>query len=67
MTALGGVESTPPPRLSLQDWIESETSGDYKKTLLMLAGRNSEENLSLAPVYWAQRCHSAKWANSTEI
>ncbi|CAJ1448770.1 unnamed protein product [Effrenium voratum] len=43
----------------LEDWIESETSGDYKKTLLMLAGRNSEENLSLAPVYWAQRCKDA--------
>ena len=27
----------------LEDWIESETSGDYKNTLLMLAGRNSEE------------------------
>ncbi|CAJ1337877.1 unnamed protein product [Effrenium voratum] len=44
---------------SATDWIESETSGDYKKTLLMLAGRNSEENLSLAPVYWAQRCKDA--------
>ena len=29
----------------LEDWIESETSGDYKKTLLMLAGRNSEDQL----------------------
>jgi hypothetical protein len=27
----------------LEDWIESETSGDYKNTLLMLAGRNSED------------------------
>ena len=27
----------------LEDWIESETTGDYMKTLLMLAGRKSEE------------------------
>jgi len=40
----------------LEDWIESETSGDYKNTLLMLAGRNSEETIPIAPVYWAQRC-----------
>lgn len=49
----------------LEDWIESETSGDYKNTLLMLAGRNSEETISIAPVYWAQRCkdalHNAPW------
>ncbi|CAJ1370837.1 unnamed protein product [Effrenium voratum] len=43
----------------LEDWIESETSGDYKKTLLMLAGRNSEETINIAPVYWAQRCKDA--------
>jgi len=43
----------------LEDWIESETSGDYKHTLLMLAGRNSEETISIAPVYWAQRCKDA--------
>eukprot|EP00438_Fugacium_kawagutii_P009104 Skav217842 [mRNA] locus=scaffold3024:24359:43523:+ [translate_table: standard] len=29
----------------LEDWIESETSGDYKNTLLMLAGRNSEDRM----------------------
>ncbi|CAE7596593.1 ANXA6 [Symbiodinium pilosum] len=43
----------------LEDWIESETTGDYMKTLLMLAGRKSEETLSIAPVYWAQRCRDA--------
>lgn len=43
----------------LEDWIESETSGDYKNTLLMLAGRNSEETILIAPVYWVQRCKDA--------
>eukprot|EP00931_Biecheleriopsis_adriatica_P005709 TRINITY_DN107194_c0_g1_i1.p1 TRINITY_DN107194_c0_g1~~TRINITY_DN107194_c0_g1_i1.p1 ORF type:complete len:1503 (-),score=410.13 TRINITY_DN107194_c0_g1_i1:97-4557(-) len=43
----------------LEDWIEGDTSGDYKNTLLMLAGRNSEETISIQPVYWAQRCRDA--------
>lgn len=39
----------------LEDWIEGDCSGDYKKTLMMLAGRNSEDTVDLMPVYWAQR------------
>ena len=34
----------------LEDWIEAETSGDYKHSLLMLAGRNSEETACLHSV-----------------
>lgn len=39
----------------LEDWIESDCSGDYQKTLIMIAGRNSEDRMNLMPVYWAQR------------
>eukprot|EP00933_Yihiella_yeosuensis_P077968 TRINITY_DN8901_c0_g1_i1.p1 TRINITY_DN8901_c0_g1~~TRINITY_DN8901_c0_g1_i1.p1 ORF type:complete len:1206 (+),score=316.04 TRINITY_DN8901_c0_g1_i1:534-3620(+) len=39
----------------LEDWIEGDTSGDYKNTLLMLAGRNSEDDINIQPLYWSQR------------
>lgn len=39
----------------LEDWIDGDTSGDYKRTLLELAGRNSEDDLDIMPLYWAQR------------
>lgn len=43
----------------LTDWIEGETSGDYKKTLVNLVQRNSDDHISLLPLYWAQRCRDA--------
>jgi len=43
----------------LEEWIEYECSGDYKDTLMMLAGRNSEDPIELLPLYWAQRCKDA--------
>ncbi|CAE7768150.1 Anxa6 [Symbiodinium sp. CCMP2456] len=49
----------------LEEWIESECTGDYKETLMMLAGRNSEETISIAPVYWAQRCKDAPFSVET--
>lgn len=49
----------------LEEWIESECTGDYKETLMMLAGRNSEETISIAPVYWAQRCKDALFSVET--
>jgi len=44
---------------SLVEWIESECSGDYKKTLVALAERNSEDHIDMMPLYWAQRCRDA--------
>mmetsp|Transcript_20598 Transcript_20598/g.37039 ORF Transcript_20598/g.37039 Transcript_20598/m.37039 type:complete len:1111 (+) Transcript_20598:525-3857(+) len=49
----------------LEDWIEGDCSGDYKNTLLMLAGRNSEETISIMPVYWAQRLRDALYNTDT--
>lgn len=43
----------------LWEWIEGDCSGDYKKTLVALAQRNSEDRISMLPIYWAQRCKDA--------
>jgi len=43
----------------LEDWIDYECKDDYKDTLMMLAGRNSEDPIDLLPIYWAQRCRDA--------
>lgn len=40
----------------LVDWIEGECSGDYKNTLMRLVQRNSDDEINLVPLYWAQRC-----------
>lgn len=40
----------------LEDWIDGDCGGaDYKKTLLFLAARNSEDDIDMMPVYWSQR------------
>lgn len=44
---------------SLPQWIDGECGGDYKKTLIALCMRNSEDEISLLPVYWTQRCRDA--------
>jgi hypothetical protein len=43
----------------LPDWIASECSGDYKKLLVKLSKRNSEEKVEMRPIWWAQRCVDA--------
>ena len=43
----------------LSDWIEGECSGDYKKTLINLTERNSEDDIDMLSIYWSQRCHDA--------
>jgi len=43
----------------LSDWIEGECSGDYKKTLIHLTERNSEDDIDMLSIYWSQRCHDA--------
>jgi len=43
----------------LSDWIEGECSGDYKKTLIRLTERNSEDSIDMLPIYWTQRCRDA--------
>ena len=34
-------------------------SGDYKKLLVKLSKRNSEEKVEMRPIWWAQRCVDA--------
>jgi len=51
----------------LYDWIKSETSGDYKKSLLALVARDSENEQELLPIYWAQRLHDSLYDNETLI
>jgi len=43
----------------LYSWIKGDCSGDYARTLEALACRNSDEEVELLPVYWAQRLHDA--------
>eukprot|EP00928_Gymnodinium_smaydae_P024001 TRINITY_DN19572_c1_g2_i1.p1 TRINITY_DN19572_c1_g2~~TRINITY_DN19572_c1_g2_i1.p1 ORF type:complete len:1389 (+),score=288.69 TRINITY_DN19572_c1_g2_i1:35-4201(+) len=44
----------------LHKWIDSECgNADYKRTLMQLAQRNSEDRIDMLPIYWAQRCRDA--------
>lgn len=50
---------------SLCQWIDGDCSGDYKKALLAIASRNSEDDVTMLPAYWAQRCRDALNDTST--
>jgi len=44
---------------TLVQWVEGDCSGDYKRTLAALANRNTEDDPTMKPVYWAQRARDA--------
>jgi Ca2+-binding EF-hand superfamily protein len=50
---------------SLVQWLKGDTSGDFKKALAGMANRDTQNEQSMAPIYWAQRARDAVRAPDT--
>jgi hypothetical protein len=50
---------------SLVKWLKGDTSGDFKRALAGVANRDTENDTTMAPVYWAQRARDAVRAADT--
>lgn len=44
---------------TLVGWLKGDTSGDFKKCLAGLANRDTENEATMSPIYWAQRARDA--------